>query len=438
MNHLLLRLGFAATLLLAAGARAETWTLSDAVKTALERSPDARTATHRVEAAQALVQQAGAAWRPQVSLQGRYTATNGAMPAFGSILNQRAFLPSIDFNRPGTVDNLNATGTVAYNLYSGGRATAGRTAAQAGAAAAESDLRAAQHQLAAAVVRAALEVHKSRAGVEAVAGTVRAFEAALAVAQVRFDAGQMLKADLLGLSVQLAQTRETLSSARHATALAAHALRVVIGLEPGNEPLEVVIDGTLQGLPQPPSADFSGRAELRAATHRVRAAEAQVEAARSGRRAHVNAFAGYQYDQGWKTDRHGDSWLAGVAVDLAVFDGGQTSGRIRQATAELAQAREMQRKAELNIRFEVDQAQLAHRSALERLDVSARSVEQAEEGAALSRVRFERQTLTLADVIGAETRLLEARVRRTLAESDERLALVELRRALGLDPFPRP
>ena len=123
-------LAFAA---LAAALRAEPWTLDRAVATALERSPDARAARARIEGAQALVDQAQSAWRPQVSFSGRYTGTNSPMMAFGSILNQRAFNFGLDFNRPGTIDNLNATGTVAYNLYSGGRTTAGRSAAHAGA-----------------------------------------------------------------------------------------------------------------------------------------------------------------------------------------------------------------------------------------------------------------------------------------------------------------
>ena len=433
LRHLL-----SATVLLAVAARGETWTLTEAVTTALARSPDARLAALRIEAAQALVEQAGAAARPQVSLQGRYTATNVALPAFGAILSQRAFAPGLDFNRPGRIDHLNTTGTVAYNLYDGGRTTAGRAAAQAGATAADSDRQTAHHHLAAAVVKAALEVQRSRAAVQAVEGAVQAFAAALAVAQARFDAGQMLKADLLGLEVQLAQTREALTSAQHGAALAAHAFRLVVGVEPKEEPLEIVVDAALPALAGPATLDFNARPELRALDARIKAAEAQLAAARGGRRASVDAFASYQFDHGWQTDRHGDGWLAGVAVDLAVFDGGRTAGRIRQATAELAQAREQRRKTELGIRLEVEQSRLAHRSAVERLAVSARSVAQAEEGATLSRVRFERQTLTLADVIGAETRLLEARVRRTLAETDERLALVELRRAVGLDPFPRP
>jgi outer membrane protein TolC len=418
--------------------RAEPWTLDRAVAIALENSPDARVARARVDGAQAFVDQAGAAWLPQVSVSGRYTDTNSPMMAFGSILNQRAFNFGLDFNHPGRIDNLNATGTVAYNIYSGGRATAGRTAARAGAEAAGHDLRTAQQQLATEVVKTVLNLRKAREAVTAVAGGVHAYEAAVAAARARFDAGQLLKADLLSLEVQLAQTRENLSSARHGAALAGLAFQFVLGLEPAATPVELVEDDpALSRLAPPDTRDFSHRPELLGLEARVRAASAMVEAARGARRPTVNAFASYQYDQGWKTDRHGDSWLAGLSVDVNLFDGGQTTGKIRQGNAEFTQVKEMLRKATLGIALEVEQARLAHADAAERLAVSGQAVEQAEESARLSRARFEKEALLTADLIGVESRLLEAKLRRAIAAADERLALVELRRALGLEPLPQ-
>jgi outer membrane protein TolC len=417
--------------------QAETWSLDRAVATALAQSPDARMAQARIEGAQALVDQARSAWLPQLSVSGRYVETNNPMQAFGSILNQRAFNNTIDFNHPGRIDNFNATGTLAYNLYSGGRATAGRTAARAGAEAAALDLRTAHQQLIAEVVRTTLNLRKARESVLAVESGVKSYEAAVAVARARFDAGQMLKSDLLSLEVQLAQTRESFSAARHHAALAARAFRFVLGLDSSDEPIELVEDDpALMTLAAPDSRDISRRPELLSLQARLRAAEAGVDAARGARRPTVNAFASYQYDKGWETRRDSDSWLAGVSVDVNIFDGGQTSGRIRQSRAEVTQAKEMLRKATLGIELEAEQARLAHADALERLHVTSAAVAQAEESAALTRARFEKQAVLTADVIGAESRLIEARLRRTFAATDERLAVVELRRALGLDPLP--
>ncbi len=425
--------------LAAAGLRAEPWTLDRAVATALERSPDARIARARLDGARALAGQVDAAWRPQVTLSGRYTATDSAMPAFGALLNQRAFDFGLDFNRPGTVDNLNATGTVAYNLYSGER-TAARTAARAGSEAAALDLRAAHAQLAAAVVRAGLHLRQAREAEAASSAAVAALEASLAVAQARAAAGQLLRADLLGLEVRLAQARETRSAARHAAALAARTFLFVLGLEPA-DPAGVVLadpDPALARLALPDTAAPSARPELLALAARLRAAEARTDAARGTRRPAVNAFASYQFDHGWSSARHGDGWLAGVSVDLRVFDGGSAAARVRAASADVAVLREELRRTTLALGLEVEAARLAHADAAERLAVSARAVEQAEENAALSRARFARETLLNADLLGAEARLLEVRLRRADAVVAERLAVVDLRRALGLDPLPAP
>jgi outer membrane protein len=356
--------------------------------------------------------------------------------AFGSVLNQRAFNFGLDFNHPGQVDNLNATGTVAYNLYAGGRPTAARNAARAAAEAARQDLRTAQQDLVAEVVKAVLNIRKAREAVAAIESGVHGYEAAVAVAQARFDAGQMLKADLLALQVQLAEARETLAAAKHGAALADSAFQFVISGEPSAGAIELVADDeVLTELGAPDAADLSHRPELMAMESRVRAAESMVDAARAGHRPTVNAFASYQYDQGWKLDRHADSWLTGVSVDVNLFDGGQASAQVRRAKAELAQSVEMLRKLTLGIGLEVEQARLAHAEAVERLAVSRQTVAQAEESAALTHARFEKQAVLTAELIGAESRLLQAKLRRTIATADERLALVDLRRALGLDPL---
>jgi len=121
-------------------------------------------------------------------------------------------------------------------------------------------------------------------------------------------------------------------------------------------------------------------------------------------------------------------------VDYNLFDGGAVSAEIRRREAELSQAREALRKALLAAELEVEQARLTWEQARERLAVTSAAVAQAEESAALSRARFDEGTLTAADLIGVEGRLAEAHMRHALAVADERLALANLRAALGLPP----
>lgn len=421
---------------------AKVWTVEEAVATSLRQHPDVQAARHRIEACHAMLQQVESAWMPQVFLTGYYVQTNNALVSLIYTMYQRNFGYTANmgrYNRPGWVDDLDVNGTVVYNLYSGGLPTARREAARAGSRASDQDLRAVQQQLAAEVVKAILHVRKARESVLALESGLRAQEANVANARLRFAAGQVLKADLLSLEVQLARTREMLSAARHGDALAARAFTFVLGGDPTTEPVELADnDPGVVNLAPPENADFSGRPELVALQERQRMAESLVQAARAGTRPTVNAYVAGQFDKGWQFNRQAESLEGGLTVTLNAFDGGRTSGKVRQSLAELAQVKDQLRKTQLGIGLEVEQARLAHADATERLKVTTAAVAQAEESAALSRARFEKGVLLAAELIGTESRLTEMRMCRALASADERIALVELRRALGLKPAGQP
>jgi outer membrane protein len=356
--------------------------------------------------------------------------------AFGFILNQRAFDFGLNFNRPGTIDNFNTTAMVGVPLYTGGRISSGKRAAEAGVNAAEFDEVAARHQLVSQTVQSYLNIRKTIEVVTAVEAGVEAYTSAVNNAQLRFEAGQMLKADLLSLEVQLAQTREQLVEAQHHQALAERAFIYVLGLPSDGESVELMEnDPSLALILEPESLSYQARPELQALFEREKAATEMKEVATGERRPSVSGFASVQYDHGWQTNHSGESWLAGVAVDLKVFDGGNTTSKVRQAEAQLSELREYIRKAELGIGLEVEQARLALVLAKNRVSVTGLSLQQAEESAALSRARFEEGALLTAELIGVESRLMEARMRRAVALADEIIAIADLRRAVGFMPI---
>src|SRR5579864_2590626 len=103
-------LGFLALLLtwsLGAGA-VEPWTLERSLDYALAHNPDARIAKQRIAAAQAGLEQADSAFWPRLQVQSSYTRTDNPMMVFGSILNQRSYSTSLNFNDVPDVDDLNA------------------------------------------------------------------------------------------------------------------------------------------------------------------------------------------------------------------------------------------------------------------------------------------------------------------------------------------
>jgi outer membrane protein TolC len=432
-----------AILALAFTARADELALPDAIRLALEKNPDLAAAQQRVAAARAGLQQVDAAFWPRVRVSESYAASDNPVQAFMMTLNQRAFNFGANFNHPDTTDNLNTKVLAQWSLFDGGRSLAAHAAAKLGAEAAAQSLEAARNDLVFEVTRAFHTVGKARQFLRTAEAAVASMEANAGIASNRFAAGTALKADFLDAQVRLSEARENLVRARNAVALSEMVFRNVLGVgEKENVTAGSVTLSEAKGL-SPSDSDTTEilrfaqndragqiRPELLAAQKAVAAAGRQVSAARSGYLPRLNAFASYDLDSG-DASRFKDSWVAGVSVELDVFDGFLTRGKVAEARAQELTAREQLRKTELAIQLETKQAQLNLREAAARLDTTGNAVAQAEESLKLTKERYGEGLALFTQVLDAETALTSARQRRAAAEADYLIARAALDRALG-------
>ncbi|HEV2434847.1 MAG TPA: TolC family protein, partial [Verrucomicrobiae bacterium] len=336
-----LGLSFACSL----AAAAEPWTLESALGYALAHNPDAQLAQQRINAAQAGLQQADAAFWPQLQVQSSYTRTDNPMMVFGDILNQRAFAASgvSDYDHLPSVDDANVQGLVTVPLYAGGRNAANRATAKANTQAARQDSAAVRNALGFDVTRAFYTVLKTRQFIHAAQAEVNAFENDLATTKKRLNAGTLLKSDALDFEVRLARAREDLISARNANILAERALRNLLGIDGG----DFTVADTAPVISAPDANDLSQRPELAAARARERAAQAQVRGAKGGYQPSLNAFGSVGYDYGTKFDHGGRNYTAGVMAQWNLWDGLSTRAKVREATANLESTRQEERKLSL-------------------------------------------------------------------------------------------
>ncbi len=409
------------------------WRVKEAVRFALENSPDSRIVTQRIQSAQAAITAAQSAYFPRVVLSGGYSRTNNPMYSFGNILNQSQFSQNIDFNNPGTSDDLNLTGAIQYRLYNGGRDRAGINAARAQKKATLFEQDALYRRLAFEVVRSFYSIVQAEDNVEARTSSLQAIKVSLEAAQARFEAGDLLRADLLNLEVQKSRAAENLIVARNGLRLAKQGFLNLLGLKQGAVQLD-----TSQIDPQdvPQELNFANRPELARLDAMITAAREKVRQAQGGNYPSADLFGSYQVDKGFEFDEgSGNSWMAGVKVNYMLFDGQQTSAHISQATARLRELKEQRRKLELAFNYETQQAQLALQLADERLQVTRKMVEQAVESARLSRERFKEGVLLSTDLIEVENRLTDARVHNLMAKAAQKIAIADLRRVAGLQQF---
>jgi outer membrane protein TolC len=185
----------------------------------------------------------------------------------------------------------------------------------------------------------------------------------------------------------------------------------------------------------PSNLSFQNRPELKGLDAEIEAAEAGIRQAKSAYYPSADIYASYQFDKGYELNGDGDSWMAGVRLNYNIFDGRRTSAGVAKASAYLTEKKEQKRKVELAINFEVEQALLFQEEAEQRLQVTAKMVEQAEESAKLSRERFKEGVVLSSDLIDVENRLTDAQVRKTVALASQRIAIADLRRAVGMQQF---
>lgn len=412
-----------------------SWSARQAVTYALAHNPDSTLARQAIALARTQAEMAAAADYPLVNVSSEYGQTNNPMYSFGNILNQGAFNSNIDFNDPGRTDNLQVKTEVRYRVYNGGRDRAEQEAAAARIGLSETDLTAVQQQLSFEVVKTFQAIVQAEEMVAVRGEELTAITAALDVGRARYEAGDLLRQDLLNLELQQSRASENLIQSRHTMDLTKKSFGNLLGLQGASVQIDREGDSS-QEIPQDPS--YRNREELRKIEAMEQTAAAELQKAEGGRMPTVDAFAGYQLDNGFVTDGSGDSWQAGLRLNYELFDGHLTAARIAGARIALEKIAALRQKTELALDLEMQQAQLEYRQAEERLSVTGKMVGVAEEAARLSRARFKEGVVLASDLIDLEMRLTDARARHVSAEAGRKVAIANLRRAAGLTQFTDP
>lgn len=428
-----IRAGTLALLVLAAG-MAQAVTLEEAVLASLENSPTLQAAASRVDAAQAMLRQAKSYYYPSIGLSAKYGITDNAPQAFMMELNQRKLNmqdPSFDPNNPDATDNLRGSIGAQWRIFDRQR-DAGKHMAQFGTEARQEALSAARNQLVYEVTRGFYGVLQAKAFEAVQAESVESIEESHRIAQERYDAGSAVKTDVLNLETQLAQARENLIKARNGKQLAIAALNAAIGEDrvtaENIESPEAAMDAPPTEEPDPKA--FENRPELRAAVLMRQIKEQNLKKAKGGYTPTVSAFASYDADSDVSSGFE-ESYMAGVAAEINIFDGFRTRAAVASAQAELEEARADEAKARLNLKLDLTQATLGMREAWERLEVTQKSLETAQEAQRIVREQYELGAADIAILLQTQVGVTAMQTRNAAAQYDYLIAQSNLKRAKG-------
>jgi len=411
-------------------------TLETCIKTALENNPGIQAGITRINAAKYMIKQAESAYYPSLYLSGNYSVTNNPPQAFIMALNQKDLQmrdPDFDPNDPDHTDNIRFSIGLNYRFYNGGINAIHVRMAKADKQLRELGLRAVQNELIHQVTRGYYGVLQSQAFVAVQEESVKSLEENLRVATARLNAGSAVKTDVLNLEVKLAQTREDTIRAKNGVQLSIASLNTAIGSD--------LI--SFSGLPvpareeireKPEDLDFSvieNRPELKATHTMTGIKEQSYQKVSREYRPTMSAYGSYDFDSDDFSEIE-NSYLMGVMAEWEFFDGYQRSSKAGVAKAEWQTAKNESIQARNDLRLDLHQAYLKAMDAWERLEVSEKSIESAEEALRITVELYKKGAADITVLLTAQVGLTAQKTRSVAAYYDYRTALSNYDRARGL------
>jgi outer membrane protein TolC len=433
-------LAFAAGVSAQTPAREVQLRLDEAEAQALGGNAELSAAEARERGAAARARAARAFVWPSVEASAGFVRTDDPVGVFGTKLRQERFgeadfaLPAL--NDPDAVSDWTAGLGTVWGVGDPARWAEGRAAeAMVEVAEARRDRTAEGVILRTRLIY--LRAVAAREGRAAVAAEVEAARETGDRVARRVVEGLATEADGLRASAALADARARLRLAEAAYADALSELGVHLGWSPDSIPVPAA------GLPEivDRTADDpmgSDRADLRASSSGVAAAQARADALGAQRLPSLEAFGQLGTHAAGLTDDRAANWTVGVRVSVPLFTGfGLSAGQA--AAREEARAIEVEhRERLLRAGAEVAAARRGVEAARDARDAARAAHEAAREAARLLGLRYEEGMATVADLLQAQSQAAGFDARRVEAEARWRMALAQLDFVLGRAPGTSP
>jgi outer membrane protein TolC len=271
---------------------------------------------------------------------------------------------------------------------------------------------------------------------QVIGSAIEATGADLQRAEALLEAGMATQADVLSLRVHRAALEsEQISAANQLRILRAGLNRIM------SEPLDSEHSLT---TPLEPLKGFEP-AQLETLENRalnlrpeVRQSQLRLEQAQIARkRARSSFLPSVALEAGWESNREsflgsgGTNWMVGVALEFNIFNGLADRARLGAAEAGELMSDALRVGAEDAVRLDVRSAFLDLRAAKERVEVTGKAVEQAEESHRIIESRYEAGLANVTELLRSQNAVLDAEARNLKALYEQRVATVRLDMATG-------
>ena len=252
----------------------------------------------------------------------------------------------------------------------------------------------------------------------------------------QYSEGMVAKADVILMEVRRSNYQQNLVNAKGAAQVARNTLASVLGLPIDTEvqPTDVfTYEPYGRDLPACEEFALQNRPDGLAAQYAVKAAEAQVDVAKSGYRPKVTGVAGQSIasNSPFRSERS-NSWEAGINLSWNIFDNGVTRANVGSAASTLDQYRAEERRVRKAITLETRSAYINMKTAEQNILDTAAAVKLAEESYSIAQVRYEEGVDILLTVADAQEKLTQARSNYYTALYQYNLSRAALEKAMGV------
>jgi outer membrane protein len=414
-------------------------TLDECVAMGVDASKGLHASGMRVEASAAKAKETKAARLPSLKFGAGYTRLSEVPPFEVSL----PFLPTKLVVSQNYFNNYALKLGLQQPVFTGFRLESTANMASLNMKAAEQDLARDRNEVVYDIRAAYWNLYKAREFVTVVDETETQIQAHLSDVKNMFDQGLMTRNEVLRVEVQLSSVHLARIDAANAVEMAGIWLNNLLGL-----PLETEIElatgvadpAAGAGASDPPESLVTGaqgdRADVKAMEFRVKASEAGVTVAKSGRYPQVYLSGNY-YDLRPNSrllpakNKFYSTWDISLNVSADLWNWGTTARQADQAKAQLAQAADALGQMKDAVAVEVRQCWLDLRRAGEKIAVGRASVAQAEENLRVTTDRFKEGVALNTDVLDAQVSLLQAKTNLSQSLADRELARARLDKARG-------
>ena len=412
-----------------AHAREQTFTLTEAVRYALEHNNEIRAAGSSLAARGDDVGAARSNLLPKVYFEERALRTNNPTYAFMAKLNQGRFTAqdfAIDrLNNPNPVNDYQTLFAAEQPIFAP-KAWVGLAMSKREHEAGGVEFIRKKEEIAFKVCRAWLMVHTAKAHLSVAENGVDDAREHHRIATLRYEADLGTHADTLRAATAASEAKQRRVTAEKQFHLARRMLGLLLGLPGSADVAGEIPDFQARDTGAYEKASRA-RGDIRSMEMRVENAETNIRMAETDYLPYIGVGGGYQWnDPSNPFGGSGDSWQVSAFLRWNLFDGARREYERSKAKHQARQARENLLGIQKAAAYGLYQAQLGVEEARANLELAGEALKTAEEGKRLVQIRYENAFSPIVDMLDAQVMLDRARAGLVARQNEYRVAVLNL------------